>query len=82
MFSGSIWGGIRGVVHPAQSVHSGHIRQMIRLARHTDISPCEILALEQQRSPIGLRTGIGKAIAHVQGSGMPPLAELGILIIL
>lgn len=32
-----------------------------------DVSLCEIVPLEQQLGPIGLRTGIGKAIAHIQG---------------
>jgi hypothetical protein len=43
-----------------------------------DVRLREIVALEQQPGPIGLRAGIGKAIAHVEGGPMPPLAELGI----
>ena len=43
-----------------------------------DVRLREIVALEQQPGPVGLRTGVGKAIAHVEGGRVPPLAELGI----
>ena len=43
-----------------------------------DVRLREIVALEQQPGPVGLRTGVGKAIAHVEGGRVPSLAELGI----
>src|SRR3954469_1294547 len=44
--------------------------------RRHDISPGEVVTLEEQREAAGLREGVGKAIAEVQLCRVPAFTEL------
>src|SRR6202012_2834823 len=44
---------------------------------HADVGLAKVVAFEQECGPVRLGTGIGKAITRIEGSWMPPLAELG-----